>query len=52
MKVRYIDAIPSSNCVKKGNSLNVLSGAINLTNDKISCCVILWGRSDEDWKCL
>ena len=23
-----------------------------MTNDKISCCVILWGKSDNGWKCL
>ena len=49
---RYIDAIPSQECVLPGQNLNLLGGLINRTEAPVTAPVHVWGRIGDDWKSL
>ena len=49
---QYIDAIPSRECVRPGQSLNVLGGIVNGAEDPVTAQVHVWGRICDDWESL
>ena len=50
-KLSFIEVIPSKECVSRGESLNILGGAVNHGPDT-EADITVWGRADEGWKVL
>lgn len=49
--LKYIDVIPSRDCISRGESLNVLGGVAN-DGDAIALDISVWGRVDQMWEAL
>lgn len=47
----YMDVIPSKESVSRTESLNILSGVAN-DSEETTVSISLWGKADKEWKAL
>ena len=49
--LKYIEVIPSRDCVSPHESLNILGGVAN-DGDAVTVDITVWGRVDAAWEAL